>query len=69
MQNLNHVCPVCKKPQHVHVCLRTEMAECKNVDCDLFEVTLEVGQHEQLTPDEIAGWKATNARLSVRGKG
>lgn len=61
---MKHQCPICKQPQRIHVCLRTELAECKNPECDLFEVTLEIGQHELLTQEQIVNWKAINERVN-----
>ena len=41
------------------------LADCQNFECDLFQVTLTLGEHRNLTPEQIASYGRA-ARRAVR---
>lgn len=71
-----HRCPCCKQPMRVYeqpspVPGRPsfELAECVNRDCALFMATLTRGEHAQLTPEQVAGYRRARERAQRRELG
>lgn len=64
-------CQLCHQPLHEHSSVRLDgtpmgtSAECKTRSCDLFEITLSLGEFP-LSAAQVAAYSATVARVRAR---
>lgn len=62
---IEHLCsePDCQHPLDTYIMNGATIGTCRNLDCGLYGVTLEVGKLAALTPEERAAWERGTRRI------